>query len=225
MELQFVAFESDMYKITLAVVTALLISLSAFASADLTESKSLPDVSAVQGYGAFTHLNKDWMLMALYTASNESSESSHGSLVQRLEIKITAEKFTERRFRSLWLETLAIEHGANRVAEIESDLQNFFGVLQGPLIVGDIIVIERTPTGADLRINYHKLGIVSEAFLPILVESLVGKYPPSQALKSSLLGRDNVRHQMNLSSRFDQLEPTLPRIAEVSKWGRGLFIH
>lgn len=190
-------------------------------------------VSMLQGYGAFSHLNKDWMLVALYTVpatQNNTSEATteltrRVSVVQRLEIKIAAEKFTERRFRSLWLETLAIEHGADKVAEIEHDLEDFFNMLKGPLIKGDILIIERTSLGASVRLNYHKLARVSDTFLPMLVQSLIGKYPPTQSLKSSLLGEDSARDQMSLSFRFDDLEPTLPRISEVSKWGEGEFKH
>lgn len=228
----------SMYQATFSLVIALLLSISAITRAQEpnTETDSvLSEVAMLQGYGAFSHLNKDWMLMALYTLpapviQNNTSElttelSPRSTIVQRLEIKIAAEKFTERRFRSLWLETLAIEHGADKVAEIEHDLEDFFNMLKGPLIKGDTLIIERTATGASVRINYHKLARVSDAFLPLLVQSLVGKHPPTQSLKTSLLGEDSTRDQMILSFRFDDLEPTLPRIAEVSRWGKGDFAH
>lgn len=230
-----------MYQAIFSLVIALFLPISALTHAHVpnTESDAVSfEVAMLQGYGAFSHLNKDWMLMALYTSSapalqNNASElpsttdklSPSSTIAQRLEIKIAAEKFTERRFRSLWLETLAIEHGADRVAAIEHDLEVFFNMLKGPLIKGDILIIERTTAGAIVRVNYHKLARVSDAFLPLLVQSLVGKYPPTQSLKSSLLGEDSARDQMNLSFRFDDLEPTLPRISEVSKWGKGDFSH
>lgn len=180
-------------------------------------------IPELQGYGAFTHLNKDWMLLALYSNPQDSAAPFDVQNVQRLEIKIAAEKFTSRRFRSLWLETLSIEHGADKIAVMEQDLQELFDLLKGPLIEGDTLVIERTSAGSELKLNYHDLATLSDEFLPMLVQSLVGKHPPTQALKSGLLGEDSLRDQMKLSIRFERLEPTLPRISEVSRWRKHIL--
>lgn len=228
-----------MYRLVLSLIVLFTLSLSVIVRAgewDPQTTVAKPQViTELQGYGAFSHLNKNWMLMALYSNSYKaegsfevsSTDSKKAVLdvqdVQRLEIKIATEKLTNRRFRSLWLEALSIEHGADKIAAIEQDLETFFGVLQGPLIEGDTLVLERTSEGVELRINYHNLATVSEAFLPIVVQSLVGKHPPTQALKSGLLGEGSLRDQMNLSIRFERLEPTLPRIAEISRWSKRIL--
>lgn len=218
-----------MYQIILSLAVILTLSLSASVRAETGEQAATTEL---QGYGAFSHLNKDWMLMALYsktqkngqqlvpTSAVEESNVFNIHSVQRLEIKIATEKFSNRRFRSLWLEALSIEHGAGKIVAMEKDLKTFFDVFQGPLIEGDTLIIERTSSGTEIRINYHQLAAVSDDFLPLVVQSLVGKHPPTQALKSGLLGEDSLRDQMNLSIRFERLEPTLPRISEVSRWGK-----
>lgn len=217
-----------------------LISVSASASVDNLVGASSADASSVdvssvnfataipapvelQGYGAFSQLNKDWMIMALYTAVDSNNTNKEIPEIDRLEVKISSKKFSNRRFRALWLEAISIEHGAERIALLEQDLEHFFNMLKGPLIKGDTLVIERTVGGTALSINYHQLALVSEDFLPMIVQSLVGKHPPTQALKSGLLGESSVRDQMNLSIRFERLEPTLPRISEVSKWGNRII--
>lgn len=224
-----------MYRLVLSLIV-FSISFSVTVRAEQLEQPTSATeaqvITELQGYGAFSHLNKDWMLMALY-ANSHKAEDSFGATstdnkkavfdvqdVQRLEIKVATEKFTNRRFRSLWLEALSIEHGADKIIVIEQDLEKFFGVLKGPLIEGDTLVIESTSEGAELRVNYHKLATVSETFLPMIVQSLVGKHPPTQALKSGLMGESSLRDQMNLSIRFERLEPTLPRISEVSRWNK-----
>lgn len=175
----------------------------------------------LQGYGAFSNLNKDWMLMALYTrAANTDQVSEVEASAQRLEIKIATKKLSPRRFRSLWLETLAVEHGTDKVAAMQNELKHFFAMLKGPLKTGDNLIIEKTAAGTEVNLNYHELTILSDDFLAFVVQSLVGAHPPTQALKTGLTGEDSLRGQANLSIRFERLEPSLPRIAEISRWSK-----
>lgn len=216
-----VSFASDS---ALAFDTASSIPTTAIAEMDST---NFPIESELQGYGAFSHLQKDWMLMALY--ANKIKGSIQAPIPQRLEIKIATEKFSPRRFRSLWLNALAIEHGADKMAAMEEELTQFFNIIRQPLEAGDILIIERTEVAGELRaevkINYHELASLSAEFLPFIVQSLVGKHPPTQALKTGLMGENSLREQTNLSIRFDRLEPTLPRIAEISRWGKPLLAN
>jgi len=200
-----------MYRIVLSLITALTFSISLSSHAAEAE---------LQGYGAFSNLNKDWMLMALYSDITDDTQSTKP---QRLEIKIATKKFSPRRFRSLWLETFAVEHGTDKVEAMQGDLQKFFNIVQGPLKKGDTLIIERSEFGADIKINYHTLALISDDFLDAMVQSLVGKHPPTQALKAGLTGQASLREQTNLGIRFDRLEPTLPRIAEISRWGKRIL--
>lgn len=198
-----------MHRLFLSLVTIATILISSIAYSGEAE---------LQGYGAFSNLNKDWMLLALY--SDVTSELDQAKSAQRLEIKIATKKLSPRRFRSLWLEALAVEHGTDKVSAMQDELQKFFDIIRGPLKEGDALVIEQTEAGAEVSINYHKLATLSDKFLPIIVQSLVGKHPPTQALKIGLTGQASLREKTNLGIRFDRLEPTLPRIAEISHWGK-----
>jgi hypothetical protein len=209
--------ETIMYRIVLSLITVFTLSFSSFVSAEHFGESEL------QGYGAFSHLNKDWMLMALY--SDKTDDASQVANPQRLEIKIATKRFSQRRFRSLWLEALAIEHGADIISANQEALTQFFNTVQGPLKSGDTLIIERTELGTEVKINYHTLATLSADFLPLIVQSLVGKHPPTQALKTGLTGGDSLRIQTNLSIRFDRLEPTLPRISEISRWGKRILAN
>lgn len=204
-----------MYRTVLSLVSLLTLFFSLSASA--AEPK-------LQGYGAFSSLNKDWMLMALY--SEPASELSE-SVLQRLEIKVAPKKISPRRFRQLWLETLGVEHNAATMAAMQVELEQFFNIVQGSLKRGDTLIIERTATEdsvvTDVKLNYHNLAQLSEDFLDVLVQGLVGKHPPTQALKTGLMGQQSLRVQTNLGIRFDRLEPTLPRIAKISRWGKRIM--
>jgi hypothetical protein len=211
-----------MYRILLSFISAsslisvltLSVSFSAYASAE----------AELQGYGAFSNLNKDWMLMALYS---DAATDVKKLTAQRLEIKVATKKFSPRRFRQLWLEALVVEHGTEKVTAMQSELQQFFNILQGPLKQGDVLVIEQTEVEGlavtGIKLNYHSLAQLSEGFLDALVQSLVGKHPPTQALKAGLMGKEGLRAQTNLSIRFESLEPTLPRVAEISRWGKRIL--
>ena len=207
-----------MYRIVLSLISALTLFVSMATHAIDSQSNEL------KGYGAFSNLNKDWMLMALY---GNTSTADQAFTAQRLEIKIVAKKFSSRRFRQLWLETLAVEHGTEKVALMQDDLQTFFNIVQGSLKQGDTLIIERIEVEGlpitDVKLNYHNLAQLSEGFLDTLVQSLVGKHPPTQALKTGLTGQQGLRAQTNLAIQFDRLEPTLPRIAEISRWGKRIL--
>lgn len=160
--------------------------------------------------------------MALYNLAGPAGDdqSSSSSKPQRLEIRIATPKFSPRRFRQLWLEALAVEHGTNIVTEKQAELEKFFSIIQAPLQRGDILIVERSNGATRVDINYHQLGQLSHGFLDLLVQSLVGKHPPTQALKTGLSGLGSLRDQMELSIRFERLEPTLPRISQFSRWGK-----
>lgn len=193
--------------VSLVTISTLLISsIACSAEAEL------------QGYGAFSSLNKDWMLMALY--SDVTNELDQAKSAQRLEIKIATKKFSPRRFRSLWLEAIAVEHGTGKVDAMQAELKQFFNTLRGPLKEGDVLIVELVGNTTEVKINYHTLAKLSGDFLPTIVQSLIGKHPPTQALKAGLSGQSGLREQTNLGIRFDRLEPTLPRIAEISRWGK-----
>lgn len=204
-----------MYRIVLSLISLLTLCFSFSANASEAE---------LQGYGAFSNLNKDWMLMALY--SNSATDTNE-STFQRLEIKVAPQKISPRRFRQLWLETLGVEHSAETMAALQSELQQFFNIVQGSLKQGDTLIIERTANEGlvvtDVKLNYHNLAQLSEGFLDVLVQGLVGKHPPTQALKAGLTGQQSLRVQTNLGIRFDRLEPTLPRIAKISRWGKRIM--
>jgi hypothetical protein len=205
-----------MYRIVLFITTLILFFSVSISNAEEAE---------LQGYGAFSNLNKDWMLMALY--SDKTEDVAQSLRPHRLEIKIATERFSQRRFRSLWLNALAIEHGADKMAAMQTELTQFFNIIQKPLKAGDTLIIERIQLGnavrSEVRINYHTLAKLSADFLPLVVQSLVGKHPPTQALKTGLTGEDSLREQTNLAIRFDRLEPTLPRISEISRWGKRIL--
>ena len=205
-----------MLRTSFAFISILLLFLSLSLQANNTQNSEL------QGYGAFSNLNKVWMLMALY--SEVVTETNSVEQPQRLEIKIATKKISSRRFRSLWLETLAVEHGTSKVAAMQSELKQFFNILKGPLQQGDSLIIERTESASEVRINYHTLARLSRNFLPTMVQSLVGKHPPTQALKAGLMGREGLREQTNLSIHFERLEQTLPRIAEISRWEKQMVV-
>lgn len=171
----------------------------------------------LQGYGAFTALNKDWMLMALHGSANTADASIHPD---RLEIKVSSEKISARRFKALWLDALAVELGTQTVQKMEPELNQFFAVMRGPLKRGDFMVIEHEAGQSHISVNYKRLAVLPSQFLTAVVQSLTGKHPPSKALKQGLTGQASVREQADVSIRFERLEPTLPRIAEVSRWAR-----
>lgn len=204
-----------MYSILCSLVAFLTLSFSVSAIAFSSEDAEL------QGHGAFSRLHKEWMLMALYSV--KATDATQLANPQRLEIKIASDKLSTRRFRSLWLDTLLVEHGGSKVAAMEAELKQFFDVIQGPLQKGDTLIFERTGQQTEVKVNYYTLATLSAEFLPTIVQSLVGKHPPTQALKTGLNGQDSLRNQVALSNRFERLEPSLPRIAEVSRWGKRIL--
>lgn len=199
-----------MHRSFVSCFSALLFFISSGAMANDSVSAEL------QGYGAFSNLNKDWMLMALYQVSSEEAKDVKKN--QRLEVRVATNKLSARRFRQLWLEALAVEHGTHKIARRQTELDHFFNMIQAPLIRGDILVLERSAQGTTVDIDYHRLGLFSHDFIDLLVQSLTGKHPPTQALKTGLTGSASLREQVELSIRFERLEPTLPRIATLSRW-------
>lgn len=195
----------------------------------------LGQASQLQGYGAFTNLNKDWMLMALYGHTQMKTEGQVGIsssqnpdvqiIPERLEIKIATEKFSKRRFRALWLETLAVEHGTDQVQEMGPELERFFSAFKGQLKRGDSLVLEVEDHKTKVTLDYQTIATLPDTFLYQLVSSLVGTHPPSKALRQGLTGAGSVREQGDLAIRFERLEPTLPRIAQVSRWKRKKVQH
>jgi len=200
---------------------------SLFAAASLLLAISA-NAADLKGIGMFETLDKPWFATALYvqdkygeqqTEQDASQGSDSASAIpERLEFKVVEDKISQRRFRQLWLDVLAVVQDQRLLQN--GDMDEFLGAVKGSLKQNDHLVLKQEDDYVSLTINYHEHARLSRDFLASLVDVLIARIAPIPELKHGLMGtlpRDELR---GIQRAFDKGEPSLHRISQTSRWLR-----
>lgn len=173
------------------------------------------------GSAVYRSLNKDWLYFSLYQMSDVISKKEQGDYYSRLEFTVLSKRFSQRKFRRFWLDTVVVEHGTDLLREKGEEFDQFFSVLKKSLKQGDLLALEQQAVGTAqehtlFSINYQPMVRLDPSFLPLLAQSLLGTHPPSLNFKQYLLG---LKADQSLEiAQYQQLKPSLSRISQTKSW-------
>lgn len=194
-------------------------------SSDVVEDKAVESKASLEvlsGSSVYQNLGKDWLYISLFkTKDLISSNSSKPESYTKLDFTVVSKRFSVRKFRKFWLDTVVIEHGTDLLRQYGTDFDLFFSVLEGPLKQGDQATIKLIKPKAghsytEFSINHQKLAYLSPEFIGLLAQGLVGTHPPSVAFKNALLGK-SVKPSPK-EADYKKLSPTLARVNEIANW-------
>lgn len=183
-------------------------------------SLSLTTNSAeLKGIGFFETLDKPWFATALYVQPADSNTTGESfQLPERLEFKVVEDKISQRRFRQLWTDVMAVV--TDQSVFSGQDFEHFMTAVKGALQKNDLIVLAQEGEFVSLTINYHEHARLSSHFLGDLVAVLTARIAPIPELKHGLMGTLPRSELQTIQQAFDSGEPSLRRISQTARWLR-----
>lgn len=202
-------FKSKCSCIPFVMVALLIIGASTSANAN-----------QVNGVAAYHALSVEQFLAVLYTGSPtiEAAPLLEKDMPARMEIRVTTKRLSQRRFVTMWLESMTVSNTSEVVeAQLES-LTQFNKMFKGRFIDGDRIVFDYRPDrGMEVSVNGVALGVIKSGdFFRLLLACWVGEVPISSNLKASLLSPATI--DKGMLARFNAVTPSADRREEIVAW-------
>ena len=172
----------------------------------------------LNGVATHTELGTEQFIAGLY-ASTLTTDAKSLLLKQeekRMQVRVTAESISPRRFRRMWIEGMAINASSAELEQHSEDMAEFSNMLRVRLAAGDIFTIDRTQSEVDIIINGTKLGTINNtSFFDLLLRTWIGPVPLSSNFRDSLLKAGDINGE--LLARFEATRPSDERIAAIEE--------
>ena len=190
---------------------ALLLTINAPASA-----QSLAAIQQI-GIAEFSSLRKSFYLAGVSaenTTSNEKQLLTTGGQAKRIDIKIVADTYSQRRFAQQWSRSLIVSASQDELLEFDQALVRFQHLLDEPFQQGDTISVEADIRGeSKIFVNGIKaFDVKKPGFLELLLTTWIGEKPPSSTFKQSIL---EDAAPATLKQQFAALNPEPERVEAI----------
>lgn len=171
----------------------------------------------LNGIAVYSALSQEQFIAALYLP--QYSESPRDAILQKgsksMEMRITADKIFPRRFKRMWVESLAINAAPKELEQNAQNVSEFSRLLRVKLRQGDILRINKTPSATTVQVNGIELGQIDDPnFFDILVRTWVGPVPISSDFKAKMLSGGRIDN--DLLERYNNISPTNERTQAIA---------
>ncbi|MFA7553797.1 MAG: TonB family protein [Spongiibacteraceae bacterium] len=198
--------------------TLLIIALMGTAQAQNTHFDELP----LNGLAAFEQLRKEYYIGALYLQSlnQDASSTFNFSGKKRMDIRITIDKWSPRRFAQQWNQQILINNDQESQNQFTDQILAFIDLAKDDLVAGDRITIDLEPNvGTTVYLNNTKVFTETDnAFFEVLLNTWIGQRPPSSDFKSHILTLPTDQAGTNLLIRYEGLHMDKARQKLAADW-------
>lgn len=178
----------------------------------------------LNGISPYEQLSKEYYIGALYLPEAESDRMAiiEDRRAQKMVIKVTAGRWSQRKFAQFWRQDLALNNELSQDAGLTSQLMAFTKFPEESLTEGDEIIIKYTPVnGSEVFLNGELVFQVSDSsFFKSILKSWIGEVPHSRLFQSHILGQQTEigSRRSVLQERMNQLTVAEDRQSLVSGW-------
>ena len=173
----------------------------------------------LKGIANYQALGKSYYIASLYVEdiTQDLSEQLAQNKPQKMVIKVTAKRWSSRKWKAQWQDNIAINNTADDELQLTRAIAIFTEFPMGSLRLGDEIVIEYTAAlGTNIYFNsHHIITTNSPKLFQHLVNTWIGKYPPDRIFRDQIEGA--VAPDSELLAQLDQ-PVSEKRIAQVATW-------
>ncbi len=185
-------------------------------------AKDSPNLQ-LNGVSSYTSLGTQQFIAALYleTPSTNAEQVLQADTAIMLEMRISADRLSQRRFNRHWIESVTINSDSQQMKKQINNFSRFSKFFKGQLLRGDSVELEYNPQRGDVavKLNSFTLGhIRSKAFFKLLLRSWIGDIPLSSEFRQELLSPNTQNPQ--LLAYFNSLIPSTARLRETRGWNR-----
>lgn len=168
----------------------------------------------LNGVAVYTELGSEKFIAGLYTSRLSSSADAilAESNEKRIELRVLDERLSNRRFKRMWIEGIAINSGSSDLEKHAENMATFSNMLKVKLKRGDIFRVDRTLDKIIVSVDGVTLGEIADtSFFDMLLKTWIGYVPLSSDFRDNLLKQGDVK--ADLLSRYERLQPSPERVA------------
>lgn len=137
---------------------------------------------------------------------------------KRMDIRITTKQWRERNVEKEWRTAISQNNPASVNSQYTEDLEAFLSMFKGPLLEGDRMTIDYTPSRAVVNINgVELLNFANAEFFTVLLRTWLGPQLPYESFREQITGSDAAA-SVDLQRRFRSVNSTVSRSAELEQW-------
>lgn len=178
----------------------------------------------LNGISPYEQLGKEYYIGALYLPEAQSDRLAiiTDSRAQKMVLKVTASRWSERKFAQFWRQDLALNNDMSQDAELTARLLAFTTFPRQSLTEGDEIIIQYTPvSGSEVFLNGERvIQYNGQEFFKSILKGWVGEVPHSRLYQTQILGQqtDVGTRRSVLQERMSALAVAPDRQGLVSGW-------
>lgn len=179
--------------------------------------------NTLNGVGEFTELGQRVFIATLSTPQPTSDARALLSQNQpaTMQMRITVRRMSQRRFITLWLESVTVNAESSKLLAHSGDFTRFSNLFHGALRAGDLLTLDYQPNnGLAVSLNNVELGGVRSTqageFFRLLLSGWIGEIPLSTQFREALLSPESIDARM--LAEFDALTFAEDRQAAVRAW-------
>lgn len=168
----------------------------------------LPSVQAdsliLNGSAVYSHLTRDLYLGGLYlpTVSDDPDYITSAATAKRMQIIVSVSSWSPRRWSQIWQNNIAINNDSfDADANTQQALMTFTSFPREDIKAGDEIVIDYQPNGnSRVLLNGDLvLEVPGTAFFNYMVNTWIGKLPPTRDFRQRILGQEPINEDQKNS--------------------------
>lgn len=185
----------------------------------LSTTKTHAEIS-LNGVATHSELGEELFIAGLYTSTPSTDKGAilTAQEEKQIQVRVTTDKLSSRRFKRMWIEGMAVNSSANELKDQSGNMAAFSNMLNVRLIEGDIFTVSRynegSISGVKVIINGTQLGEISDPqFFDLLLRTWLGPVPLSSEFRNSLTRAGNI--DPALKARYDATFPSDERVAEI----------
>lgn len=176
----------------------------------------------LNGIGSFEQLRKEYYVGGLYLPSLTSDpmiiEAMDGP--KRMELRITAERWSQRRFAQWCNQSVPINNGPAALGQHADDLLALTNAIKDDLVSGDILVVEQVGNQST-RVRLNDVTLLQTGnigLFNLVLNTWIGAVPPSSGFKQGILQLPTDAAGTALLTRYEAIAPSSQRKNDVAKW-------
>jgi len=173
----------------------------------------------LNGISSYEQLRKEYYIAALYLSDPSSNPNQilANQRSKRMAIKVTANRWSPRRWALQWQNDIAINNPLSNDPEFTDNLLKFTGFPKDNLTTGDEVLIDYIP-GKGTQVNLNGVTVLqteTAQLFDALLNAWIGQAPPSREFKEQILSMDS---NSELVTRYESLKYSASRSQLVQQW-------
>ena len=206
-------------KLIIFLSQIVLIFIFGWHSSFAYQDQDIESILQTKGVAVYKDLGIEYYIASLSLERLDISSTELPSFEgdQSIKVKVTAERWSKRKWKAQWQNNIAINNTPSEDSDLNAQLAHFTRFPKGSLKSGDEVLISYSPAFGS-RVTFNGQLVLSskdKKFYSYLLNTWIGKFSPNRIFREKISGELTIDNDLVAFSRQPVEES---RIAQVKTW-------